>query len=132
MKNPFKPWAIKSHRYVVKTADLAAFEDKLVHPVCSTFALGREMEWSSRQFILEMIEDDEEAIGTSLKINHKAPAINGEELLIIATLDKVMGHEILCKIEVLVNNRLIATGETGQKILKRTKIASLLEGLDNG
>ena len=129
MKNPFVPGDIKAHRYIVQTDDLAAFGSGVVHPVCSTFTLGREMEWSSRMFILEMIEDDEEAVGISLSIDHQSPAIAGEELRITAILDKVIDHKVLCRIEVRVKNRLIATGQTGQKILKKTKIASLLDGL---
>ena len=132
MKNPFLPGDMKTHQYVVQTADLAAFGSGVVHPVCSTFTLGREMEWSSRVFILEMIEDDEEAVGISLRIDHQSPAMVGEVLDITAILDKVIDHKVLCRIEVRVKNRLIATGETGQKILKKTKIASLLDGLDYG
>jgi fluoroacetyl-CoA thioesterase len=131
MKNPFQIGDQKLHHYKVKSADLAGFGNGVVHPVCSTFALGREMEWSSRQFALDMFDDDEEGVGTFLQIQHNSPAVEGEVLLITATLSAVKGHEILCKIEVKVKNRLIATGETGQKILKRAKIASLLEGLGN-
>ena len=120
------------HRYTVRDGDLARFGPDVVHPVCSTFTLGREMEWSSRKFVLEMIDEDEEGVGTALAIKHHGPAIAGEDLQIVATLSAVVGHEIICKIEVSVKNRLIATGETGQKILKKAKIASLLDGLGNG
>lgn len=132
MKNPFQIGDTLQHSYVVKSGDLARFGTDLVHPVCSTFALGREMEWSSRQFVLAMIDSDEEGVGTALQVKHHSPAIEGEELVITATLVSAEDHEILCKIEVKVKNRLIATGETAQKILKRTKIASLLNGLGNG
>jgi fluoroacetyl-CoA thioesterase len=132
MKKPFKIGDQQEHSYRVQEADLAKFGSNLVHPVCSTFTLGREMEWSSRLFVLAMTEDDEEGVGTSLYIEHHSPAVVGEELRILATLKAVVKHEILCKIEVRVKNRLIATGETGQKILKRAKIATLLDKLGDG
>ena len=40
----------------------------LVHTVLSTFALGRELEWAARLFVLEMKSVDEEGIGTELFI----------------------------------------------------------------
>lgn len=132
MRNPFTIGDTIKHRYTVAEADLARFGPNVVHPVCSTFTLGREMEWCSRQFVLEMIDSDEEGVGTSLAIKHLGPAVVGEELSLTATLVSVVSHEIICKIEVSVKNRLIATGETGQKILKKAKIASLLDGLSNG
>ena len=119
----------RAHTYTVTDADLAQFQSKLVHQVCSTFALAREMEWSSRLFVIEMIDDDEEGIGTSIHINHQSPALKGENLEITATVKSIIEHEIICDIKVLVKNRTIAFGQTGQKILKRTKIASLLDEL---
>ena len=40
----------------------------LVHTVLSTFALGRELKWVARLFVLEMKSVDEEGIGTELFI----------------------------------------------------------------
>ena len=79
-----------------------------------------------------MIDEDEEGVGTSLKIDHQSPALAGERLELIAEIISLDHHEITCKIRVQVGDRLIARAETGQKILKRTKIASLLDGLGNG
>ena len=57
-----------SLEFLVKDNDLAAFQGEMVHPFYSTFALGRDAEWTCRQFVLEMKESDEEGIGTFL--NH--------------------------------------------------------------
>ena len=65
----------------VRPQDVAAFHDQVVHPVCSTFSLAREAEWTTRQFVLDMRDDDEEGVGTFLNIEHKAPAFIGEEIL---------------------------------------------------
>ena len=126
MKNIFKVNDKKQHSKLVSESDLASFEVGMVHPFCSTFVLAREMEWSSRLFVLEMLDEDEEGIGTRLEINHLSPALEGEELIIEAIIDSIEQHEIICKIEVTVGERVIAKGITGQKILKKTKLANLI------
>lgn len=121
MKNIFKPGDQKSFRRVVVESDCAIFNGELLHKVCSTFALARDFEWSSRLFFLEMKEDDEEGVGTMLSIEHKTPAFVGDEILFTATVEKVERNELICIIEAKTENRTIATGKTGQKMLKREK-----------
>lgn len=116
----------KTTRYMVKEEDVAAFEGEVVHPVCATFTLAREMEWATRQFMFEWRDDDEEGIGTFLSIEHRSPAFIGEELIILSTVESVNGHELICSCVVKVNERIIATGKTGQKVLKREKINRIL------
>jgi fluoroacetyl-CoA thioesterase len=129
MKNIFKIGDQKRHSMKVEEKDLAGFEGSTVHNVCSTFALAREMEWSSRSFVLDMIDEDEEGIGTKLEINHLSPALIDETLSVVATLKSIDHHEIICNIEVKVEERLVAHGLTGQKILKRSKIRNLINDI---
>lgn len=126
MKDIFKPGDKKQIAYVVKQSDVAAFQGEVVHPVCSTFALAREIEWATRQFVLEMREAHEEGIGTHITIDHKSPAFVGEKILFTSTVEKLENHEIICAFEASVNGRIIATGKTGQKILSREKIDRIL------
>ena len=126
MKHLFAAGHKKTHRKTVTDADVARFEAGLVHPVCSTFALAREMEWASRLFVLEMKDADEEGIGTMLQIDHKSPAFPGEELEIVAEVTEQKGNSLTCAITVKAAGRLVATGFTGQKILKKEKLAGLL------
>ncbi|RAV99198.1 thioesterase family protein [Pseudochryseolinea flava] len=115
----------KVYRYRVTADDVAAFRGDIVHPVCATFALAREIEWSSRLFVLDMRDDDEEGIGTFLTINHKGPAFVGDEIIFTATVETLQGHELICTFHAYVATRLIAEGKTGQKILKKEKIKQL-------
>ena len=126
MKKLFSVNDKKRHSKLVGPPDLASFEVGMVHPFCSTFVLAREMEWSSRLFVLEMLDEDEEGIGTRLEINHLSPALEGEELIIEAMISSLEQHEIICEIKVTVGKRVIAKGATGQKILKKTKLANLI------
>ena len=66
MKNAFKTGDQKIYKKIVMPEDQAIFQGELLHPVCSTFALARDFEWSSRLFFLEMKEMDEEGVGTFL------------------------------------------------------------------
>lgn len=106
--------------------DCAIFNGELLHRVCSTFALARDFEWSSRLFFLEMKEDDEEGVGTMLSIDHSSPAFVGDEILFTATVEKIERNELICRITAEVEGRIVATGRTGQKMLKKEKLAQLL------
>ncbi len=127
MKHIFKIGDKKVYRRTVVESDQAIFLGELLHPVCSTFALARDMEWSSRLFFLEMKDQDEEGVGTMLHIDHCAPAFVGEELVLTATVQQITGGELICLIQVKVNDRLIATGKTGQKMLKKEKLAKVFK-----
>ena len=129
MKNIFNVGDIKVFEKVVKPEDTAIFEAGQVHPVYATFALARDAEWSTRLFVLDMKEDGEEGIGTSLSVVHQSPALVGQNVIFTAKIKAINGHELICSYEAMVNGRLIATGETGQKILKREKLEKIFEHL---
>src|SRR5438045_2951106 len=115
--------------FVVKEDDTQTFPPGTVHCVYSTLALIRDAGWTTRQFVLEMKDADDEGIGTMVSATHHSPAVVGEEVLIIGTVKNIYRHEIICTYEVTVARRLIATGETGQKILKREKFEKLFTSL---
>ncbi len=127
MKHTIKIGDQLSYSRVVQEEDVAAFQGEVVHRVCATYTLARDIEWTTRQFILRWRDDDEEGIGTFLSIDHKSPAWVGETLVIIAQVEKIMGNELICSYEVKVNDRLVAVGKTGQKVLKRSLINKIFK-----
>ena len=127
MKDIFKTGDKKEYRKTVQSHDVAAFHGQTVHPVCSTFSLARDIEWTTRQFVLEMRDEDEEGIGTFITIEHKAPAFVDDEIIFTGIVQKINGHELTCIFEAHVGDRLIARGTTGQKILKRERIDKLFQ-----
>jgi fluoroacetyl-CoA thioesterase len=127
MKDIFSSGDQKEYRRIVKPEDVAAFQGETVHPVCATFALARDIEWTTRQFVLEMREDDEEGVGTFLSIDHRSPAFVGEEIIFTARIEQLKGNELVCSYVAKVNGRLIAEGRTGQKILKKEKIDKIFQ-----
>ena len=122
MNRIFKSGDTKTYSFIVKDQDVAAFNGKSVHPVCATFTLAREIEWSTRLFVLDMLEEDEEGIGTLLEIEHRGPAFVGEEVIIRATVISFEGHELICSYVAATKKRRVAEGRTGQKILKKEKL----------
>ncbi|MDQ3534736.1 MAG: hypothetical protein M3421_03830 [Bacteroidota bacterium] len=120
---------IKVFNKIVLPEDIAAFPDQLVHEVYATFALARDVEWSSRLFLIEIIEEDEEGIGIELQVKHISPALVGEKVAIEATITSFIENKLYCDITAKVGNRIIATGKTGQKIIKKDKFKKILSGL---
>jgi len=115
------------YKHTVQQTDVAAFHGEVVHSVCATFALARDIEWTTRQFVLALCDDDEEGIGTFLSIDHQRPAFVGEQIVFTARMEQLQGHELICSYQAHVGERLIATGKTGQKILKREKIERIFK-----
>lgn len=132
MKEIFKTGDKKQYSFTVKPEDVAAFHGKTVHNVCSTFVLAREIEWSTRLFVLEMKDEDEEGVGTQLDIRHRGPAFVGETVEIDAEVVSFTNSELICNYEARVGDRLIAKGKTGQKILKKNSIKELFSTFKNG
>lgn len=129
LKSLFHIGAQISLEFTVGEKDLAEFETGVVHEFYGTFALGRDAEWTCRQFVLEMKEEGEEGIGTFLNIRHQSPALLGETVSIKAEIIRLEGNSIDCSFEVRVGERIIATGTQGQKILKLEKLERLVEGI---
>ena len=138
MKNIFKAGDEKTYEVVVKPEDTAQFDGgvatatpRQVHPFYATFALARDAEWCGRLFVLEMKEDDEEGIGTMIKIEHLAPALVKAKVKFIARVKSIENNEIITTFEAWTQTKdhvplLIARGETGQKILKKEQLESLI------
>lgn len=129
MQALFQPGDIKTFQRVVRKEDCAAFDSGMVHPVYATFALARDAEWCCRLFVLEMKDTDEEGIGTMLSLQHVSPALEGSTVDFTATVKAINGHEIICTIIAKVNNRIIAMGENGQKVLKKEKLEAIFSKL---
>jgi len=127
MKNIFKTGDSKTFLRKIEPGDTASFDSGEVHPVYATFAIARDAEWVCRLFALDMKEDDEEGIGTFITVKHISPALVGEEVKFDATILILDKNSIICAYNAYCGERLIAEGETGQKILKKDRIEKMFE-----
>lgn len=125
----FKRGETKRFLRKASSNDLATFDEGNVHQVVSTFSIARDAEWVCRLFVIDMKDEDEEGIGTFIHVEHLSPAFEGEELEYLGTFDLQEGNSVICSFRVLVGERTIATGQTGQKILKKEKINNLFNNL---
>lgn len=132
MHSLFKLGDVKYYSKTVGREDIAEFESGAVHAVYATFALGRDAEWSSRLFVLEMKDTDEEGIGTFLNITHRSPALVGETVVFEAKIIKLEKNIVDCNVIARVEDRIIAECYTGQKIIKKEKLNLLFDSLKKG
>lgn len=129
MKEIFTSGDIKIHSFIVGAEDVAKFEKQAVHQVCATFTLAREIEWCTRLFVLDMLEESEEGIGTQLTIQHQSPALIGEEVVVEGCFEAIEKGEIICSYIARVKERQIAIGKTGQRILPQEKIKQIFNNV---
>jgi predicted thioesterase len=129
MKTPFQPGDIQEFSVIISEKDVAHFDQQQVHDVYATFAIARDFEWAGRLFVLQMIEENEEGIGTMVEVNHIAPALIHQKVQIVARLDSLIENEIICSMEARVGKRLIATGRTGQKVMNKERINRIFAAL---
>lgn len=127
MKNVFKPGDRKEVSVVVTKGDFVSFKGSVVNQVYATFALARDAEWITRQFVSAMCEEGEEGIAIFLGIDHKNQAHEGEEVIITAWVDQLHGSELFCFFEAKVDDRLIAVGKTGQRIVKQERVDLMIK-----
>lgn len=113
----------------VELSDIAAFDVETVHQVYATFAIGRDAEWVCRLFVHDLREEDEEGIGTALNVEHHAPAKLGETVTFTARINQFEGNHLICSFEARTANRLVASGNTSQKILKKNKLEAIFQKL---
>jgi fluoroacetyl-CoA thioesterase len=120
----------KNYQKLVEIEDIAKFESGIVHEVYSTFSLAKDVEWCGRLFVLDMKEEEEEGIGTQIRVQHISPAFVGEIVKIVSTYDGITDTgEIITTFAAYVEDRLIATGKQGQKILLKSKIDKIFRSI---
>ncbi len=129
MKSRFTIGDKKVFTHKVGVDDLAIFDAGTVHSVCSTFALAKHIEWASRLFIIDIKGEDEEGIGTMIKIEHVSPAFVKQTLDFEATVASISKNELICDVIVKYKSRIIAKAKTGQKLLKKEKLNKIFSSL---
>jgi fluoroacetyl-CoA thioesterase len=133
MQHSFKKGDQKQFSKTILATDIAAFASGIVHEVYATFCLARDAEWCSRLFVLDMKSTEEEGIGTQLTVIHHSPAFIGETIVFTTLFDHITpNNEIITTYTATVNNRLIASGVQGQKILPKKKLDAIFNKIFNG
>ncbi len=108
---------------------VARLDDRILHPVYSTFWLGYHAEVAARRAIEPYFEDGENACGTGLALKHQAMAAIGAAIRIEARVTSIVGNRILCRIEARIKGTdiCLATGTQEQAVLPTERLARLAE-----
>ena len=106
---------------------VAKLDDRILHPVYSTFWLSYHAEVAARRAIEPFFEVEENACGTGLYIQHLQMAAVGAQVTIRATVSEVRGNRITCSIEATITgtDRCLARGTQQQAVLPTWKLAEL-------
>ena len=108
---------------------IARFFDCTMHRVYATFALVEHAEYAARMAIRTFLEPHEDALGTAVRFEHLAATPVGWVVEIVATVTRIEGRTIVCSIEASNRRGAIARGEVEQRVVERTKLAALFDGL---
>ena len=112
--------------FVVTEEMCPAFDGRIVHRVCATWMLVHYMEVAGRMILIRYLDDDEEGVGIFVRCEHVAPAPVGASVRVVGTVTSNDGRELICDMSAFRDERLVATGQTGQKVFPRAVLARIL------
>jgi fluoroacetyl-CoA thioesterase len=112
---------------VVVTDAMTVDFDELgpVHPVYATYAMAKHFEEAGRKLLLAHLEPGEAGIGTSLSVEHLAPAWPGDRIRVTARCTEVRGNRLTCACRAVdATGRELGRGTTGQAVLSEEAVAA--------
>lgn len=80
--------------FVVSDSHLITFADDRMPAVLSTPMLIAEMEYTARDSVADLLDEDERTVGTAVDIKHLAPSLPGMEVRCRSRVIQVEGNEI--------------------------------------
>ncbi len=127
MKTTIQVGNIASISFSVTDRMQAKFDDRVIHPVCSTWDMAHQFEIASRKALEEHLEDNEQGIGSFLSIDHVRPAPVGAEVKVVATITELDETTVVCDITATVHGTICAKGKQVQRVLPSSTITRLID-----
>lgn len=108
-----------------------AFDGIVVHRVYSTWSMAHHMELAARKVLVDHLEEHEEGIGSHLSIDHVGPTPLGHQVRVEAVATEVGPTTLVCTVTAYHvrpggEERIVGRGKQIQRVLPRTKLASLI------
>jgi fluoroacetyl-CoA thioesterase len=109
-----------------------SWDGVVVHPVYSTWSMGHHFELAARKVLKDHLEDDEEGIGSHLSIDHLAPTPLGHQVRVVAEVTDLDDTTVVCELVAYHvrgegEDRIVGRGRQVQRILPKSKLASLIK-----
>lgn len=123
MREGLIPGTAAEVRITVTDAMVASFDELgMVHPVYSTWMMVKHMEEASRKAILPFLDDDEDAVGHAIDVVHLAPTPVGAWVVARATVERIEGRRIHCRLEAFTQRERIGEGRNIQVVVSRERL----------
>ena len=116
---------------VVVTPEMTVHVDELgpVHPVYATYSMAKHFEEAGRKLLLRHLEPGEAGIGSSLAVEHLAPAWVGDAVRVTARCVELRGNRLTCECTALdAEGRLLGRGTTGQVVMREEAVQARVGG----
>ncbi len=126
---PIPPGATAEVRVVVDATMLAAFEDRVIHPVYGTAAMVAHLELAGRKIILPYLEEGEEGVGYAIAVTHLAPTLPGMTVTARATFRETRGRLVISDVAAYNAWGKIGEGSFTQAIVRRAGLDARLAEL---
>jgi predicted thioesterase len=107
-----------------------SFDGVVVHTCYSTWSLVHHMEIAARKVLADYLEDDEEGIGSHVRVDHLSPCRLGKTVVVRAVLTEVTREHhprAICTVEAFDGDRLLAQGKQVQVVMNKERLRRLIE-----
>ena len=126
MKSEFTPGKSSEITIQVTHKMRAAFNGRVIHNVYSTFAMVEHMEEAARKLLEPHLEPGEEGIGYKICVTHLAPAPVGSRVRVRAKLLRIVGNQVVARVEAFHGKTKIGEGIQVQVVMPRKKLEARL------
>ncbi len=105
--------------FSVDKSHAAAFEGRVIHNVLSAVHLVYYAELAARNLITPYLQEEEDAAGGGICLNHIAPTKIGDIVRVTAILSGIDGKKLICRIEGANSKGSICNGTQTQILIKK-------------
>ncbi len=102
-----------------------------IHPLLSSCSLIQEMEWVARLAIIDFLAQDEDAVGSKIKLKHLNATPVGMKIKVLAKIIYVHKNRVNCYVEAFNNHHKIGSGSIEQVIVKKKWLEQKINKLYN-
>jgi len=127
MKPGFEAGIAREITFTVTDDMCPACNGVIIHRCYSTWSAVHHMELAARKVLADFLQEDEDAIGTHVSVDHLAPCPIGRTVSVRACLIEVAGRRVICEVTAHDGDRLLARGRHVQAIINKEALRRVIE-----